>query len=136
MSHNHRASLLNGLRTGGVRSASANFPLSAAPGAATFNLPRFPSPPGEEADQFLDTSQYFNNRNVPMTSAVDGNNHFSLQQAHFPIPQNNFPFGPAFPQASPAAHNQAMSMQMIQLEMMRIQVSAPAHYLSYLINSL
>ncbi|EKM80509.1 hypothetical protein AGABI1DRAFT_100101 [Agaricus bisporus var. burnettii JB137-S8] len=122
MSNNHRASLLNGLRTGGVRSVSTNFPHSAAPGAATFNLSRFPPHPEDEGDQFLDIPQHFNNRNIPMTSAVDGNNHFNLQQAHYPINQNNFSFSPAFPQvSSPAPHNQAMSMQILQLEMMRIQ---------------
>lgn len=136
MSNNHRASLLNGLRTGGVRSVSTNFPHSAAPGAATFNLSRFPPHPEDEGDQFLDIPQHLNNRNIPMTSAVDGNNHFNLQQAHYPINQNNFSFSPAFPQvSSPAPHNQAMSMQMLQLEMMRIQVSFPACYPIFLTSS-
>jgi hypothetical protein len=131
--YNHRASLLNGLRTGGVRSASANLPHTAAPGA-TFNVPRFPSHSNpnnnsyaEEDDQLADIPQHlFNNRNQPMTAAVDGNNHFThQQQSQYPFNPNTAPFVPAFAPTnmmSPAAHNQAMSMQMLQLEMMRIQV--------------
>lgn len=131
--YNHRASLLNGLRTGGVRSVSASVPHTAAPGA-TFNVSQFPSHshstnpfPEEEEDQVADIPQhFFNNRNIPMTAAVDGNNHFSHQQAQYPINHNSLPFSPGFAQTnmmSPAAQNQAMSMQVLQLEMMRIQVS-------------
>lgn len=129
--YNHRASLLNGLRTGGVRSASANIPHTAAPGA-TFNFSRFPSHshnantfPEEEEDQLADMPQhFFSNRNIPMTAAVDGNNHFAHQQTQHPV-NPSIPFSPAFihpNMMSPAVQDQAMSMQMLQLEMMRIQV--------------
>ncbi|KXN87871.1 hypothetical protein AN958_07880 [Leucoagaricus sp. SymC.cos] len=117
--YNHRASLLNGLRTGGVRSASANVPHTAAPGA-TFNVSRFPPQhhsnsvyQEEEEDQLVE---------IPRP-AVDGNNHFSQQQAQYPL-NPNMPFSPGFNMMSPAAHNQAMSMQVLQLEMMRIQAQA------------
>lgn len=141
--YSHRASLLNGLRTGGVRSASANVPHTAAPGA-TFNVPRFPSHtnannlsyPEEEDDQLADMPQHtFNNRNIPMTAAVDGNNHFAYQQqSQHPFNPNTAPFVPAFASTnmmSPAAHNQAMSMQMLQLEMMRIQAQAIQNQQNY-----
>ncbi|KAF5363902.1 hypothetical protein D9756_000863 [Leucocoprinus leucothites] len=130
----NRASLLNGLRTGGVRSASANIPHTAAPGATTFNVSRYPAQshptnifPEEEEDQLAEMPQHvFNNRNFPMTAAVDGKNHFSQQQAQYPN-VNNFQFNPSFPHPnmmSPAVQNQAMSMQMLQLEMLRIQAQA------------
>ncbi|KAF9449913.1 hypothetical protein P691DRAFT_811475 [Macrolepiota fuliginosa MF-IS2] len=133
--YNHRASLLNGLRTGGVRSASANLPHTAAPGAA-FNIPRYPSHSHstsafqeEEEDQLADMPQhFFNNRNAPMTSAVDGNHHFAhQQQTQYSANPNNLAFSPGFAHSnmmSPAVQNQAMSMQMLQLEMMRIQAQA------------
>ena len=44
----HRASLLAGLRTGGVRSASANMPQTAAPGPSSFNIPRIVTPQNED----------------------------------------------------------------------------------------
>jgi hypothetical protein len=131
--YNHRASLLNGLRTGGVRSVSANVPHTAAPGA-TFNIPRFPPHSQnafveEEEDQVLELPErFYNNKNMPLTAAVDGHNPFSHQQAQFQMNAHVQPFNPAFVQSnlmSPAPfQNQTMSMQMLQLEMMRIQAQA------------
>jgi len=128
---NNRASLLAGLRTGGVRSSSANVPHTAAP-AGSFNVPRFPShhnttifPEEEEDDQLAEMPQQnmFNPRNVPMTAAVDGpNNRFSHHQAARGMNPNSIPFSPGFaPNMVPQAQ---MQMQMLQLEMMRIQVSS------------
>ena len=62
-----------------------------------------------------------------MTAAVDGSNiRFSHQQAQFPLNPNSVPFSPAaFPPQNVVAHNQlqnqAFQMQLLQLEMMRIQ---------------
>lgn len=126
---NKRASLLDGLRTGGVRSSSLNVPHTAAP-TGTFNVPRFPpinSQSGfaeEEEDQFVDIPHHNNNnngytRNIPMTAAVDGpNNRFSQQQAMRGMNPNSIPFSPGF-----APNNQQVQLQMLQLEMMRMQVS-------------
>ncbi|KAF9057387.1 hypothetical protein BJ165DRAFT_28393 [Panaeolus papilionaceus] len=124
---NKRASLLDGLRTGGVRSSSLNVPHTAAP-TGTFNVPRFPpinSQSGfaeEEEDQFVDIPHHNNNnngytRNIPMTAAVDGpNNRFSQQQAMRGMNPNSIPFSPGF-----APNNQQVQLQMLQLEMMRMQ---------------
>lgn len=137
---NHRASLLSGLRTGGVRSTSTSIPHTAAPGA-TFNVPRFASHhygspfPEEDEDQFADTPQqnvfaaHPSARAMPMTAAVDGpNNRFSAQQlGHRGMNPNSVPFSPApyntnsMPQSNQRIQNQALQMQMLQLEMMRIQ---------------
>jgi hypothetical protein len=131
-SYNNRASLLNGLRTGGVRSASANIPHTAAPGA-TFNVPRFPPNSQnafaeEEEDQVLELPQrFYNNKNMPLTAAVDGHNQFSHQQTQFQMNANVQPFTPAFAHSnlmSPAPYQNQVSMQMLQLEMMRIQAQA------------
>jgi len=132
---NNRASLLAGLRTGGVRSASGPIPHTAAPGA-TFNVSRFPShhninifPEEEEDDQLADMPQQnvFNNRNIPMTAAVDGaGNRFSHQQAARGMNPNSMPFSPGFaPNMMPQAQ---MQMQMLQLEMMRIQAVQAQQY--------
>lgn len=137
---NPRASLLAGLRTGGVRSTSASIPHTAAPGGS-FNVPRFasqhhssPFPEDEdEDDQFAELPQQnvfvnqFASSRAPMTAAVDGpNNRFSQQMAQRGMNPNSTPFSPAF-QPSVAQpnqlQNQALQMQMLQIEMMRIQVS-------------
>ncbi|PPQ79537.1 hypothetical protein CVT25_003420 [Psilocybe cyanescens] len=128
---NNRASLLAGLRTGGVRSSSGTVPHTAAPaGAFNINVPRFASQqhstnifPEEEEDdhvQELPQQSVFNNRNIPMTAAVDGpNNRFSHHQAARGMNPNSMPFSPGFnPNMMPQAQ---MQMQMLQLEMMRIQ---------------
>ncbi|GLB33593.1 hypothetical protein LshimejAT787_0104770 [Lyophyllum shimeji] len=133
-----RASLLSGLRTGGVRSTSSSIPHTAAPGA-TFNVPRFASQhhsnpfPEEEEDQFVEMPQQsvFNGRAgaraMPMTAAVDGpNNHFAAQMGSRGMNPHSVPFNPSginpnmVPQPNPM-QNQAFQMQMLQLEMMRIQ---------------
>jgi len=129
---NNRASLLAGLRTGGVRSSSSTVPHTAAP-TGTFNVPRFNSyqnagifPEEEEDDQLAEMPQQniYNNRNIPMTAAVDGpNNRFSQHQAARGMNPNSLPFSPGF--ANPNMMPQAqMQMQMLQLEMMRIQVNS------------
>jgi len=135
---NPRASLLNGLRTGGVRSTSANVPHTAAPGGS-FNVPRFPSQqhssstyPVEDETQsteipaqnvFLDTSA----RPMLMTSAVDGSSNRFSQQQQRQIPRsvnpNNMPFSPGYAPRMDQnqLQDQAMQMQMMQFELMRIQ---------------
>lgn len=144
MSSSHRASLLNGLRTGGVRSVSASAPHATAPGATTFPVNHFPAQPHptnvfpeDDDDQLPETPQHlFNYRNLPMSAAVDGNTHLSHQQAQYPD-RTNFPFNLGFSHPStmsPPIQTQAMSMQMLQLEMMRIQVGFLLFcHLSYLI---
>ncbi|KAG6911647.1 hypothetical protein DXG01_007897 [Tephrocybe rancida] len=131
---NPRASLLSGLRTGGVRSTSASIPHTAAPGA-TFNVSRFPSQqyrpssfPEDEEDQLADMPSQiaFAPRQMPMTAAVDGpNNRFSSQQmGPRGLNPNSVPFSPAnfnSNMQSAQVQSQALQMQMLQLEMMRIQ---------------
>ncbi|KAI0254296.1 hypothetical protein BJV78DRAFT_1280308 [Lactifluus subvellereus] len=136
----HRASLLAGLRTGGVRSASmASVPHTAAPGAS-FNIPsRFPSATytqqyiGEEDDQLSDLisqNMYINAQQrtyqPPNTAAVDGSaNRFAQQQTHFTnglmsgITHPNTTVGNA--QLQVQAQQQALQMQILQLELMRMQ---------------
>lgn len=129
---NPRASLLAGLRTGGVRSASGpmpNVPHTAAP-TGSFNTSRYtPSSqnemyPGEDDDILVDMASqnvYFNphaNRmQQPMTAAVDGSaNRFAQQQGlglNMGVPMS--PFMATAPQL------QAMQMQMMQVEIARLQ---------------
>jgi hypothetical protein len=114
---NNRASLLAGLRTGGVRSSTLDTPLT----SGSFNLRRLSSPSSfaEEVDQLNHTfhQSISQDRDVPMTAAVDASiNRFSHHQAMNP---NSIPFTPAFtPNIAPQAQVQ---MQILQLEMMRIQ---------------
>ena len=135
----NRASLLAGLRTGGVRSNPVSgVPYTAAPGAsfnipshfasATYNQPSF----GEEDDQLSDMfshSMYINPQQrayqPPNTAAVDGGaNRFSYQQGHLTgglmsgIPHSN----PAVGNAQLQAQQQALQMQLMQLELIRMQV--------------
>ena len=114
---NTRASLLAGLRTGGVRS-SMDPSHTASPGG-TFDL----RPPSNYRPTSFseDTEKFHQNisldSDVPMAVAVDGPiNHFSQHQGTRGMNPNSVPFSPGF---APQAHIQ---MQMLQLEMMRIQV--------------
>jgi len=129
---NHRASLLAGLRTGGVRSSSLNVPHTAAP-TGSFNVSRFPSqqyhssnifPEEEEEDQIAEMPQHnIYNRNMPMTAAVDGpNNRFANHQGPRGMNPNSMPFSPGFNPNMIGHAQPQMQMQMLQLEMMRIQV--------------
>lgn len=144
---NNRASLLSGLRTGGVRSTSNTMPHTAAAGA-TFNIPRFASQhhqgmyPEEDEEDFVTempsqnvyANKTYGNRNHPMTAAVDGpNNRFAQQQRG--MNPNSAPFTPSFAtnMMAPSAQTQALQMQMLQIEMMRLQVrvSSPSFDVSH-----
>lgn len=137
---NPRASLLSGLRTGGVRSTSgpmANVPHTAAPGGG-FQVPRFASNaqhysafPEEDEDGIAELhSQRFanNGANRPLTAAVDGpNNRFSQQQTR--MNANTPAFVPGFNTAAQTPANQAQAqaqamqdMQILQMELLRLQV--------------
>ncbi|KAJ7499135.1 hypothetical protein FB451DRAFT_1334652 [Mycena latifolia] len=132
-SPNPRASLLSGLRTGGVRSTSASIPHTAAPGGS-FNVPRFASQlhqssifPEEDDDQMVEVPE----QNVfashaaprmPMTAAVDGpDNRFTQQQRG--MNPNSAPFSPAFMAQPNQSQAQAFQMQMMQLEIMKMQAA-------------
>jgi hypothetical protein len=139
----YRASLLAGLRTGGVRSASmTGMPHTAAPGAS-FNIPsRYASAAydqqaiGEEDDQLSDMfshNMYINTQpqrvyQTPNTAAVDGGaNRFSHQQGYFTgsaTPHSNTAVGNAQLQAH--AQQQALQVQLMQLELIRMQVRSPS----------
>lgn len=143
-SPNPRASLLSGLRTGGVRSTSATVPHTAAPGGS-FNVPRFASQlhssvfPEEDDDQIVDVpgQTIFASRQVPrapMTAAVDGpDNRFTQQQQQRGMNPNVAPFTPSFLPHQPvqpvqpvqSANANALQMQMMQIEIMKMQVSPP-----------
>lgn len=118
---NNRASLLAGLRTGGVRSSSLDPPHTASP-AGSFNLRSRP------------TSFYEDDQNISQdrdVASADGSiNGFSLHQAARGMDPNSIPFSPGFaPNVAPQAQAQ-IQMQMLQLEMMRIQVCSPPHLYS------
>jgi len=129
-----RASLLAGLRTGGVRSTSSAIPHTAAP-TASFNIPRFASQhhAEEHEDHLPDmpSQSVFSsgNRTMPITAAVDGpNNRFAHQMGQRGLNPNSIPFSPAAFTPNMVAQqnnmqNQALQMQILQLEMMRMQVS-------------
>ncbi|EIN10672.1 hypothetical protein PUNSTDRAFT_51278 [Punctularia strigosozonata HHB-11173 SS5] len=137
----NRASLLSGLRTGGVRSATNPMavPHTAAP-TGSFNIPRFASAthgPGlphfpEEDDELADLAQQSLNMHqaghgrypghqVPMTAAVDGS--FHQQQG---VPAGN-PFSPAAFGNNSNMQAQ-MQMQMMQMEIMRLQALQAQQY--------
>lgn len=133
---NSRASLLAGLRTGGVRTTSSSIPHTAAPGGS-FNVPRFASQnhgsifPEEESeyDQVAEMQPQYSfpahggMRGMPMTAAVDGpNNRFSQQQRG--MNPNSLPFspGPNMMGQTNQAQAQAFQLQMMQLELLKIQV--------------
>lgn len=139
----YRASLLAGLRTGGVRSASmTGVPHTAAPGAS-FNIPSCygsgaydQQAIGEEDDQLSDMfshNMYINAQpqrvyQTPNTAAVDGGaNRFSQQQGYFTsstTPHPNTAVGNAQLQAH--AQQQALQVQLMQLELIRMQVRYPS----------
>lgn len=136
---NPRASLLAGLRTGGVRSSSATMPAPhTAAASANFSIPRYPSQQyyyeDEEEDQFYDlpNTAAFNNyagaRAHPVTAAVDGpDNRFHQQQRG--LNPHSAPFNPSFnsrnaqvqQQQSDHQAQQAFQMQMMQLELLKMQ---------------
>src|SRR5712672_443319 len=149
----HRASLLSGLRTGGVRSASmAGVPYTAAPGAS-FNIPsRFASNAynqqsiSEEDDQLSDMlshNMYINTQQglyqPPNTAAVDGGaNRFAYQQGHFTNGLMSHPNAAVNnAQLQVHAQQQALQMQLMQLGLIRMQVRSlpPPPLLVYLISS-
>ncbi len=137
----HRASLLAGLRTGGVRSVS--IPHTAAPGLS-FNVPSHFSAGAYsqqslfEEDQLSDLfsqNMYINAQQrayqLPNTAAVDGGaNRFAQQQVHLTngmasgIPSSNIALGSSSLQAH--AQQQALQMQLMQLELIRMQVRSPS----------
>lgn len=134
---NNRASLLAGLRTGGVRSSSLNVPHTAAL-TGSFNIPRssshipaIPTVPDDDSLDFkhdLPQHPMHNHHHHPLTAAVDGShNHFAAQQGlNRPINPANTPFSPGFP---PNVNPQAqLQMQMLQLEMLRIQALQNQQY--------
>lgn len=116
----HRASLLNGLRTGGVRATSMSAPHTAAPGGS-FNIPRFTSTsfqqPVFDEEDLDDVSDLFSQNlhiqnNNPlsgtgsyarqMIGAVDTpNNRFIPQQiaSQKGLNPNSVPFSPAYSQS-------------------------------------
>lgn len=132
---NPRASLLAGLRTGGVRSASTTVPHTAALGSS-FNPSRFASQrhPSPLFDDEVDGPQlnfnpYSSASHFPMTAAVDGpNNSFATQQMPSrSLNPNSVPFNPTYkpnavsPLNPTQMQNQVFQMQLLQLEMLRIQ---------------
>ncbi|KAJ7492830.1 hypothetical protein FB451DRAFT_1389173 [Mycena latifolia] len=136
----NRASLLAGLRTGGVRSTS-NIPHTAAPTGA-FNIPRITSNlqssifPEEDDEQGQFAQNVFvanhGNRTMPMTAAVDGpNNRFMQQQRD--VNHNIGSFSPAFAAQPNHVQAQALQMQMMQLEIIRMQTIQAQQYQAQLL---
>jgi len=137
----NRASLLSGLRTGGVRSSS-NIPHTAAPGAS-FSIPRVTSNlhhssifPEEDDEQGQYAQNAFANRGgnriMPMTAAVDGpNNRFMQQQQD--VNPNMGSFGSAFAAQPNHVQAQALQMQMMQLEIIRMQTIQAQQYQAQLL---
>ena len=143
MATTNRASLLNGLRTGGVRSSSMSAPLSPTP-AASFSLPRFASntpifSPEDDLDQLSDilsNNLYINNfsghATHPFSATIDApNNTFVHQQSsHRPLNPNSVPFSPTHlsvqrqPTPTDAQLLAYQQMQLMQLEILRLQVRA------------
>lgn len=140
MQSNNRASLLNGLRTGGVRSTSMSGPHTAALGGS-FNIPRFASNQHsvfveeddgmDEVAELFSQNMYINNQATrPLTAAVDGpNNRFVQQQmaAQSALNPNSLPFYPSYSQSvqpqnpSEVQLHAYQQMQMMQLEIARLQ---------------
>ncbi|KAG2077626.1 hypothetical protein BDR04DRAFT_1001660 [Suillus decipiens] len=138
MQSNNRASLLNGLRTGGVRSMSG--PHTAALGGS-FNVPRFVSNQHsvfaeqdddmDEAAELFTQNMYINNQPTrPLTAAVDGpNNRFVQQQmaTQSALNPNSLPFYPSYSQGvqpqnpSEVQLHAYQQMQIMQLEIARLQ---------------
>lgn len=138
---NNRASLLNGLRTGGVRSTSMSGPHTAALGGS-FNVPRFASNQhsvfAEEDDdmdevaELFSQNMYINNQATrPVTAAVDGSNNRFVQQqmaTQSALNPNSVPFYPSYSQGTQPQNSSEVQlhayqqMQMMQLEIARLQV--------------
>ena len=132
---NNRASLLAGLRTGGVRSSSfgpPQCPHTASP-AGSFNLRSHSTPFLAEEDQIFHQN-ISQDRDV---ASVDGSiNGFSHHQSTHGMNPNSIPFSPGFvPNMAPQAQAQ-IQMQMLQLEMMRIQVCFPFFLFTTILKSL
>nr|VWO97331.1 Uncharacterized protein [Ganoderma boninense] len=138
---NPRASLLAGLRTGGVRSASGtipNVPHTAAP-AGTFNIPRIIAPkqednlfPPEEEDELssmMSQNLYIHNnraRQAPVTAAVDGiPNRFQHQQQQA-MHTNGMGFNPLH--AMNQNQLQQVQLQLMQMEFARMQALQAQQY--------
>lgn len=115
-----------------MTSPMSNAPYTASPGGH-FGLTQFSSPiqcyPEETEDQIGDMpSQNYNNSaaNRPMTAAVDGA-RFSQQQSR--MNANSPPFVPGLSStvqtpSSQAQANAIQEMQLLQMEVMRLQVSS------------
>jgi len=147
-----RASLLSGLRTGGVRSTSMNVPHTASV-TGSFNVPRFsssnyqysPFMEEEEMDQVGDIlsqnmqNMYINSNSYnsrPMTAAVDGpNNRFAQQQQHQqqqqqhyqgsqrPLNPNSVPFNPSFSNNTrPSAVDVQAQAYQQQMQLMQLEI--------------
>ncbi|KAF9246971.1 hypothetical protein BU15DRAFT_39456 [Melanogaster broomeanus] len=146
----HRAALLDGLRTGGVRATSMSVPHTAAP-ASTFNFPRFASASAQQpflededmdqvAELFSQNLYVHNNNGMnntgysgiapsarPSTAAVDGPNNRLFQQqmaAQRGLNPNSVPFSPAYPhgvqQQVTPAEAQLHAYQQMQLMQLEI----------------
>ncbi|KAH9894296.1 hypothetical protein C8Q73DRAFT_647148 [Cubamyces lactineus] len=142
---NPRASLLAGLRTGGVRSASgpmANVPHTAAP-TGTFNIPRIITPnqeddfyPPEEEDELsnmMSQNLYIHNgrnRQAPLTAAVDGiPNRFQQQQQQHSMNMNGgMQFNPLMSPAMTQNQLQQVQLQLMQMELARMQAMQAQQY--------
>ena len=135
---NPRASLLAGLRTGGVRSASGsipNVPHTAAP-TGTFNIPRIIAPkqednlfPPEEEDELssmMSQNLYIQNRSrqAPVTAAVDGipNRFQHQQQQSMNMNGGGMQFHPMMSPAMTQNQLQQVQLQLMQMEFARMQV--------------
>ncbi|KAF8520114.1 hypothetical protein JB92DRAFT_3082178 [Gautieria morchelliformis] len=136
---NPRASLLAGLRTGGVRSASQPQVPHTAAITGSFSVPRIsnshPSnsfPEEEEEDELSDIAAHslsfnghnFNSRQVPLTAAADGSvNNFQQQQQQLIMRQlavQRASMSGGMPYATNADQTE-MQAQMMQMEMLKYQ---------------
>ncbi|KAI0723345.1 hypothetical protein C8Q76DRAFT_392140 [Earliella scabrosa] len=137
---NPRASLLAGLRTGGVRSSSGPVPHTAAP-AGTFNIPRIVTPnqednyyPPEEEDELsnmMAQNLYVQNRSrqAPVTAAVDGiPNRFQHQQQQAMAMNGGMPFNPLMSPAMNQNQLQQVQLQLMQMELARMQAIQAQQY--------
>lgn len=139
---NSRASLLAGLRTGGVRSASQPFavPHTAAP-TGHFNIPRYVSAThptssfldeDDEVDQLAQMTSHlavdaYNSQQIPMTAAVADSN-FLFQQQQQQLLLNHL----AAQRASLTGNSYNSTgqqtdfrTQMMQMELLKYQVRFP-----------
>ncbi|KAI0637837.1 hypothetical protein C8Q77DRAFT_1214822 [Trametes polyzona] len=138
---NPRASLLAGLRTGGVRSASGPVPHTAAP-SGTFNIPRIIAPnqednfyPPEEEDELsnmMSQNLYIQNgraRQAPLTAAVDGiPNRFQQQQQQAMNVNGGMQFNPLMSPAMAQNQLQQVQLQLMQMELARMQAMQAQQY--------